>query len=1442
MKKITLILVVLAVFAGMAQGQTFVPISTAKSNLWVGGTNTFFPNTNVARSIKGRVTTPFLSKSGDTIIYIQDTTTGIRVRGYGNNFELETNSAVFQPGVEVSVLYSLIEQDRGAQAIAVEYYDGEPYEDYNDFYISNPTPVPVAPQETTIENFFNNGEDYEGRLIKITNLTCGAVTWPYGEDFGFYATNGADVIQIRLLAGTDVPGQLAPTNEFDLIGIASQFTTDPIPSNGYQIIAFSYSNFIQNVGLEQPALVVTPSAASVKVGRQLDVTVLAQDRNSDDVLTITTNQTIEGSTFTSIETRTKLFSWTPELTDAGTIHTAVFAVTDGVYTNMAELVVTVADLYPSGYAWINEFHYDDDGIDDDEGVELAGAAGISLDEYDILLYNGANGLVYVTNNCSGTIDDEGAGYGAVWFPTPNNQNGPDGIALVHDVYGLLDFISYEGAFTASNGPATGIASADVGVAEDGEPEGMSLQLSGVGTNYESFVWVGPITATPGDLNATQTVGGAVNAAVSFSGLAISPTVPSTNAFDIVCTITPNASAESLSATAYYTLNGGVTSSITMSGIGNDYTTDGTVDGQPDGTIVSYWVGVTFSGPGSTSNSPSFSGTNTIEISEVDGWETFANYPETGTTYTDGTFTGQDGSTWSYTQCNAAPEGVIDEESPVLGRARTPLAQVESGSIAGGCGTLSFELKQVFSAPYDLDLYVNDGFVANFSGGTQGVVDFSGDITVNVTGDFVLKFVQADSAAGQVSIDNIVWTVPDPNQPVITITNPAAASLSVPNATATYTIQGSANANVIGQIKWTNSLTGATGSVAAATSWDIGSIALDEGVNVITVSGTNSESVAVSDSVTITRSEPGLASDIIISQYVETDTGSVPKGIEVWNVSGSDITFEATNQLDIKIGVNGAALAVVTSVTAGTLSAGDVWVIGTSDMTPDAEYTFTFNGDDAISIELAGVLQDVFGEPGVDPGSAWSGNGVSTANQNIQLKDGITEGDSDGWSDPSTRFELVGTGTDLTGFGVAPGVAGMSVTITNPAAASLTVSNDVATYTVQGTASSNAVGQLSWTNALTGASGTIAAATVWSIADIALNVGDNLITVSGTNAEEVAASDSVTITRELAPPVIQAASGVASEQFNANWLASDGATGYYLDVATNEAFAGGGGGGNLMSNAGFETGDSTDWDKFEAGYSVVTASPQEGTYAVECVATATRDLMQAVDITGDGVTEYEISYYYKVSAGDDSDVRIWATWAAGGQDSGDSLQPASYNATEADWTKIAYTVVPSSGANTLNYEIRVYNGATVYLDNFFVGVAGGGGGGGSDFVPGYQNRDVGNVTTYAVTGLTEGVTYHYRVRAYNDTVTTINSGVTNVTTGASTTPEITGFSVPAGATATVTLTTTINGETYALEYTTDPTASPVVWTEADSDVGDGGELILTDASPSDVMRIYRVVLQ
>jgi phosphodiesterase/alkaline phosphatase D-like protein len=51
----------------------------------------------------------------------------------------------------------------------------------------------------------------------------------------------------------------------------------------------------------------------------------------------------------------------------------------------------------------------------------------------------------------------------------------------------------------------------------------------------------------------------------------------------------------------------------------------------------------------------------------------------------------------------------------------------------------------------------------------------------------------------------------------------------------------------------------------------------------------------------------------------------------------------------------------------------------------------------------------------------------------------------------------------------------------------------------------------------------------------------------------------------------------------------------------------------------------------------------------------------------------------------------------------------------------------------------------------------------NYVPGYQNLDVGNVTSRNVTGLTANTTYYYRLRAYNDNGTSPNSNVIKVKT-------------------------------------------------------------------------------
>ena len=167
-----------------------------------------------------------------------------------------------------------------------------------------------------------------------------------------------------------------------------------------------------------------------------------------------------------------------------------------------------------------------------------------------------------------------------------------------------------------------------------------------------------------------------------------------------------------------------------------------------------------------------------------------------------------------------------------------------------------------------------------------------------------------------------------------------------------------------------------------------------------------------------------AQTVIISKYVEACSGTTPKVVELWNPTNVDIDMSST-PITVWKGTNGAATSVDVTINSGTLKAGEVLIVGTTDVTGTTCHTyvsesFTFNGDDALEVKLDGTITDIFGQPGTDPGSSWSGGGVSTANSSIGLKSGITTGATTSWSDPSARFEELSSSCSMDGFGVPPG--------------------------------------------------------------------------------------------------------------------------------------------------------------------------------------------------------------------------------------------------------------------------------------------------------------------------------------------------------------------------------------------------------------------------------------
>jgi len=142
---------------------------------------------------------------------------------------------------------------------------------------------------------------------------------------------------------------------------------------------------------------------------------------------------------------------------------------------------------------ISELHYDNASTDVGEAIEISGPAGTDLTGWKVVLYNGNGGLVYNTQALSGAIPATCGSRGVVVVSYSANgiQNGgssttattdADGVALVNAAGTVVELLSYEGAFAATNGPAAGMTSTDIGVRELGtEPAGKSLARTGDNT-------------------------------------------------------------------------------------------------------------------------------------------------------------------------------------------------------------------------------------------------------------------------------------------------------------------------------------------------------------------------------------------------------------------------------------------------------------------------------------------------------------------------------------------------------------------------------------------------------------------------------------------------------------------------------------------------------------------------------------------------------------------------------------------------------------------------------------------------------------------------------------------------------------------------------------------------------------------------------------------------
>ena len=360
----------------------------------------------------------------------------------------------------------------------VVLYNGTGNVVYNSTTLSGPIPATCGTRGVVVVNYPSNG---------IQN----------GSPDGMALVNaGGTVIEFLsyegVMIGADGPAAGVTSvdigvNETDTRSIGTSLARRPNGSwNGSAANSFGACNEQDNTPPVQiVSVTVSPPGATLNTGSTATFTATALDAGGQTVASASFNWTSSAPDVASVSPAGVVTG----LSAGDTTITATS--TNGVFGTAAVHVEHVIPPSTSPVR-INEIHYDNVGTDTGEAIEVEGPAGTDLTGYSLVLYNGSNGAMYNTQALSGALPASCGARGVAFagYPQDGIQNGPpDGIALIDNTGALVEFLSYEGVLTAVDGPAAGITSVDIGVAESNAPMGVSLQRTSGGTwqaNAASF--------------------------------------------------------------------------------------------------------------------------------------------------------------------------------------------------------------------------------------------------------------------------------------------------------------------------------------------------------------------------------------------------------------------------------------------------------------------------------------------------------------------------------------------------------------------------------------------------------------------------------------------------------------------------------------------------------------------------------------------------------------------------------------------------------------------------------------------------------------------------------------------------------------------------------------------------------------------------------------------
>jgi hypothetical protein len=324
--------------------------------------------------------------------------------------------------------------------------------------------------------------------------------------------------------------------------------------------------------------------------------------------------------------------------------------------------------------------------------------------------------------------------------------------------------------------------------------------------------------------------------------------------------------------------------------------------------------------------------------------------------------------------------------------------------------------------------------------------------------------------------------------------------------------------------------------------------------------------------------------------------------------------------------------------------------------------------------------------------------------------------------------------------------------------------------------------------LTPASGGVDETTVYvRLTGAALGTPSGNVEATSTDADAQAKAVSGAVT--LAATATSAASGVSFNQFTANWSGVSGATGYRLDVSTTDLTGAGdsietifretmGSVGGTTTLAAHESADGFDNDGYtmsdgeaanpgdirttsvSSGYTDPAGNAASGVANVYFTSTVGEYGFEIGGIDASGYSYQLLSFgYRKESASANAALAI--DWSTNSGVSWSSVSVSNLPAAGegAGWYMVSNLYLPPE-ASSVGLSIRWVKSGSVAMrldDVLLQGMPPA-----PTYVPGFENRDVGNVTSASVTGLVAGTTYYYRVRATAGAETSPNSDVREAT--------------------------------------------------------------------------------